>query len=186
MKCCTDCGIEKELGCFSAQSKGKFGVTSICKPCISERGKKWHAANRDRSLAGKNAYNAANKQKAKEYSKAWRERNTDRLKIQSAAWSASNPDKKRAATAKRRASLKAAVPAWANMDEIKRFYVLAAELTRKTGVVANVDHVVPLKSRYVCGLHCEANLSIMSSTLNKRKGNLWWPQMWGRDEELDL
>ena len=177
MKCCTACGIEKELACFSAQAKGRFGVTSVCKPCTSERGKKWHAANRERSISTKKAYMAANREKVAQYAKEWRAANADRSKALAAIWTANNPDKKRASVARRRATLLRAIPAWARMDDIERFYTLADKLTAQTGIKAQVDHIVPLQSPLVCGLHCAANLSVLSEAHNKRKGNLYWPDM---------
>lgn len=181
MKTCTACNCSKELSCFSAQAKGKFGVTSICKACTSERGRRWHAENRERSLENKTAYNRANAARVQSYAKSWRQKNSVRVKELAAAWCDANPDKKRASTAKRRAALLRAIPAWARMDDIERFYKLADDLTRKTGVKAQVDHLVPLQSPLVCGLHCAANLTVLSETHNKRKGNLYWPDMPGVD-----
>lgn len=177
MKRCTDCGIEKELTCFSPQKKGRFGVTSICKPCTSERGKAWHAANRDYSIAQKAAYNHANKDRVSAYAKEWRTKNAERSKAIAAIWTINNRDKKRAATAGRRAAKMRAMPPWANMADIQKFYACALRVTQQTGIKANVDHIVPLQSDLVCGLHCAANLTIVTEALNKRKGNLWWPDM---------
>lgn len=185
MKTCTKCRAEKALDCFSKQPRGKFGVESICKPCTSERGKQWHKQNPERSRAGKVAYSEANREAISKRAKEWRKANAIKLKAQAAEWTAKNQDRKREATARRRAGRKMAVPPWANQAEIRRFYVLAHKLTKETGIKANVDHVVPLQSPLVCGLHCAANLSVLTAAHNKSKGNLWWPQMWGRDEELD-
>jgi hypothetical protein len=185
MKTCSVCQQEKALECFSKQAKGRFGVTSICKPCTSERGKKWHLDNRERSAAGKRAYAAQNREAISASQREWRRKNAERLKAQAAKWRAENADRKRFAPAKRRAMRGKAIPPWARAEDIRRFYVLADNLTRETGIRANVDHIVPLQSPLVCGLHCAANLSVLSATHNKSKGNLWWPQMWGRDEELD-
>lgn len=185
MKCCTKCKKEKPLEDFSFQEKGKYGVTSICKPCSSERGKNWRLNNLERSKENAKKYQLANKERQTAYSKEWREKHSDRIKVVAALWTASNLEKKAAATARRRAAKICASPSWALAKDIKPFYVLAASMTKKYRIKTTVDHVVPLQSPLVCGLHCAANLSIQTDSLNKRKGNLWWPQMWGRDEELD-
>jgi len=101
MKTCSVCQQEKALECFSKQAKGRFGVTSICKPCTSERGKKWHLDNRERSAAGKRAYAAQNREAISASQREWRRKNAERLKAQAAKWTAENADRKRAATAKR-------------------------------------------------------------------------------------
>lgn len=41
----------------------------------------------------------------------------------------------------------------------------------------HVDHIVPLQSNWVCGLHCEANLRVIPGAENESKRNFWWPQM---------
>ena len=177
MKTCTCCKVTKPLDAFGAQAKGKYGVTSICKPCTSERGKAWHRANRERSLANKLAYAATHREEARATSVAWRAANVERARAQGAAWSANNKALKSAATARRRAALLRAIPSWASKDDIKMYYALAVNLTRQTGVKAHVDHIVPLQSPIVCGLHCPANLTVITERLNKRKSNRQWPDM---------
>lgn len=46
-------------------------------------------------------------------------------------------------------------------------------LTEETGVAFEVDHVVPLQNKTVCGLHVEANLRIVERRKNRSKGNKW-------------
>ena len=41
----------------------------------------------------------------------------------------------------------------------------------------HVDHIVPLKSKIVCGLHCSANLQVIPAIINSSKGNRVWPDM---------
>lgn len=64
-----------------------------------------------------------------------------------------------------------ATPGWANKDAILAVYELAARMTRETGVPHQVDHIVPLKGRNMCGLHVENNLQVLTKAANVSKGN---------------
>ena len=70
-----------------------------------------------------------------------------------------------------------AVPIWANKQRMDDMYVLANLATKLTGVKHHVDHLVPLKSNVVCGLHNEFNLRVIPGSENSRKGNRHWPDM---------
>lgn len=61
--------------------------------------------------------------------------------------------------------------AWRNLDKINAFYKEAKRLTEETGIPHEVDHIVPVHSRHVCGLHNEFNLRVIPGTQNRRKGN---------------
>lgn len=74
-------------------------------------------------------------------------------------------------SAKRRSLKRSATPAWANLEEIKLFYKLSACLTRVTGIKYEVDHIVPLQGKNVCGLHVETNLQVISKCENRGKSN---------------
>lgn len=76
-----------------------------------------------------------------------------------------------------------AVPAWLSAEdrrEIKQIYRAA----HRNGLV--VDHIVPLGSALVCGLHVPWNLQAMSFEENQRKGNSWWPDCPIQQEEMEL
>jgi hypothetical protein len=66
---------------------------------------------------------------------------------------------------------KNATPAWADKKSIKEIYQLAAKLTESTGIMHEVDHIVPLTNKLVCGLHVEHNLRVVTFEENRKKSN---------------
>jgi 5-methylcytosine-specific restriction endonuclease McrA len=77
-------------------------------------------------------------------------------------------------TARRRARKLKATPAWANSKKINAMYRAAHEMEGY-----EVDHIVPLNSPLVCGLHWEGNLQILLAPRNRVKSNRYWPDMPG-------
>ena len=71
----------------------------------------------------------------------------------------------------RQASKLRAMPSWANKDAIKAFYIEAARITRETGIPHHVDHIIPLRGKYVWGFHVEGNLQVIPARENLRKNN---------------
>jgi len=112
-----------------------------------------------------------NKDRRADYWRKWYEENKDARAASYAAWAKRNPHKINALIAKRTASKLQAIPSWANQEAIRAIYAEAARLTRETGIRHDVDHIYPLQSDVVCGLHCEANLQILTKIENIRKGN---------------
>ncbi len=71
----------------------------------------------------------------------------------------------------RRSAKDKAMPKWADRYVMAGLYRAARDLTQKTGIRHEVDHIVPLQSDTVCGLHVEHNLRIITRLENRRKGN---------------
>ena len=61
--------------------------------------------------------------------------------------------------------------AWANQAAMAKVFLEARRLTKITGEEHHVDHIYPLLSPLVCGLHTEANLRAVPSRINLEKGN---------------
>lgn len=152
----------------------------------------WRAANADRHAATKKAYRlnnaeqliaqrkaayTRNKVRENAQSSAYKRVHADRLAAQQAARLKADPTISRYARSKRRAAEKKALPHWANSAAMREFYVTADALSMWTGDWYHVDHIVPLQSRSVCGLHCEANLRVLPGSDNQAKGNRHWPDM---------
>ena len=64
-----------------------------------------------------------------------------------------------------------ATPPWVNLRELYYIFNEAARL-REKGIPAVVDHIVPLAGEGVSGLNVPANLCIVLSSDNSKKGNL--------------
>jgi hypothetical protein len=60
---------------------------------------------------------------------------------------------------------------------IRALYKLADLLTKATGEMYVVDHIVPLDGKIVCGLHVPWNMRVIHWRANAVKGCGSWPDM---------
>ena len=85
-----------------------------------------------------------------------------------------NIDATRADTSVRRRRHREATPAWLTPDErlaMRQLYIQARKLTEITKTRYVVDHIVPLRSHEVCGLHVPWNLRVITQEENLKKSN---------------
>lgn len=66
---------------------------------------------------------------------------------------------------------------WHDPAEILDAYHLAATAAQMFGKPYEVDHIVPLISPFVCGLHVPDNLQVICRVKNRSKRNHTWPGM---------
>jgi hypothetical protein len=81
-----------------------------------------------------------------------------------ARWRLKNKDKQNAKSNMEKAAKLQRIPAWADLDAIREFY-----LNRPEGY--HVDHIIPLRGKTVSGLHVLENLQYLPAKENMSKGN---------------
>ena len=128
----------------------------------------------NKSEAGQKAkrdYYARNKEevKIKAFSRPSSEKSAAKRKYKEA-----NPELYKALTSVRKRRHRKASPRWLTKDQklaMRHLYLQAMELTKLTGERYVVDHIVPLISDEVCGLHVPWNLRVITQEENLRKSN---------------
>lgn len=145
---CRMCGVEKSEDAFSLRSPGK--KHKWCKSCFSVYHKSYREKNTQRLSKYWLEWFHANKQKAKE--------------IQNKYIKSEGGRKKRLeSTLRRQQRVKTATPVWADLEAIKQIYENCPE-------GYSVDHIVPIYSQIVCGLHVHYNLQYLTAVENVKKG----------------
>lgn len=117
----------------------------------------WYLENREQVIAAANARPA-------EVRREYRD-----------AWKANHKTQVRADTKARRRKHREATPPWLTRKqktEIRQMYQVAITLTQATGEQYVVDHIYPLRSDVVCGLHVPWNLRVIPREENLKKSNL--------------
>ena len=99
--------------------------------------------------------------------KLYQSRNKETVAETKSIWRSNNRGKDNASKSKYRAAKRNATVSWADEDLIEMWYTVAAIFKEE------VDHIVPLQSDKVCGLHCPDNFQLLSKTDNSSKNNKW-------------
>ena len=121
-----------------------------------EAKREYYERNRDAVIARAAARPLSEKRVGQ---KAWKERNV--------LWV-------RADTKSRRRKHRQATPKWltrTQKGEMRALYQIAITMTKTTGEQYVVDHIVPLRSELVCGLHVPWNLRVITQEENLKKSN---------------
>jgi len=177
MKICSDCKRPLLLEMFSRNAQSRDGRKNQCRPCAKIAYQRWIAINKEVRNESASKWRKANSGKQRLYDKKWKANNPDSLKKQRAKWQSENKPHLAERTARYRAKVRNASPAWSNIFFIKEAYSLASIRSLATGIEYEVDHIVPIVSGLVCGLHVEHNLRVIESKINQAKGNRHWPNM---------
>lgn len=164
---CTRCRLEKETSAFPKNRLRENGFSVWCRSCH----RAWRSENRSTLAEKQRAYRADRPEYIAALNSDWRRRNADHQQQMKRDYRSRKPHVQVALNAKYRAAVKRATPPWADLRAIERLYERAARLTRTTGIDHHVDHIFPLQSEWVCGLHVESNLQVIAALPNQIKGN---------------
>jgi len=156
MKRCSYCKIEKDVSSFHKNKAMLDGYHNNCKPCRKDLQVVYYSKHKDRILERGSAWYYNNKEKHHALVDAWYKR---------------NKHARRAKDRKRYAAKRCAVPIWFNKELVEDVYLEADYQGLQ------VDHMIPLTSNRVCGLHWEGNLQLLTMKENASKGNRYWPDM---------
>lgn len=125
----------------------------------STRNKAHYIKNRERVLATVAEYRSNNKELVKQRDKDYAKR---------------NPHKLRAIKSRRKKKIIRATPKWLTKEqllEIEWFYQEAIRLEQETDIIHQVDHIIPIQGKTVCGLHVPWNLQVLTAKENRAKSN---------------
>lgn len=190
-KKCGKCGDVLHLYEFS---KGQLNPSGWCKKCvivyndgyyilnseeIKERTSNYYYNHWERMRTLNDIYQYLNKEKLNiqriVYRKIYNQRNKIDILEYHRNYNQINKGLKQSWTAKRRAVKLNATVSWSNKQNIIKIYKESVRLTKETGILHVVDHIDPLQSKLVCGLHVETNLQILTVSENASKSNKFTP-----------
>lgn len=177
LKRCTRCDVEKTLQDFNRRRDTCDGLRFDCRDCQQAASKLYNRTRRVYDPEKVRRLKESNPELARLYTKRFYDAHREQRIQESRAWARANPAKRNAKTARYKARKLQATVAWANKFFIEEIYDLARRRTASTGFKWHVDHIVPLQSKNVCGLHVENNLRVIPAVSNLSKHNRHWPDM---------
>ncbi len=140
----------------SAEKRANYFVQYNSKEEVKEKKRDWYLKNRDQVI------------------QAAATRPPEVIRTYRNIWKQNNLTQVRADTKARRRKHRQATPIWLTRQqksEIRQLYQIAITMTKTTGEQYVVDHIVPLRSDVVCGLHVPWNLRVMTQEENLKKSN---------------
>lgn len=177
---CKSCMNESSVS-WARNNKPKIAVIHrrsrekhLEKALIRER--QYKAENKERTKIRWKEYSLANREKLREAGRKWHSKNIhiikqkyiqnrDRYLANGKTWRLLNPAKVRAKYIQYMYRRHQATPKFADFDLMNDMYLEAKYFGLE------VDHMVPIKGKTVCGLHWEGNLQLLTGQENASKGN---------------
>lgn len=198
MRTCKSCDTRQEMENYAINKPSVGGRLLVCKRCYNEKRKQKMTdpefrrsvndkvrlryatdpqfAERAKSHAGKVYRDPVRREAAHE--KAREKRATDRglqlERVRTRRYKLRNIEKVRASDRRYLGALRHAKTEWEpEFDQLvlTEAAELAVSRERATGIRWHVDHIEPLRSEEICGLHNPYNLAVVPAIFNLKKGN---------------
>lgn len=187
-KVCGVCKVSKSFDAFYKSSGGRFGYGTRCKQCDTEY-------QRERKVEKNQSYSkwinsekgGAYKIKLKAKSKEVKLKKLEEKLELLGEVSEQRVLKWRKDCLKRNVAMAKATPHWVDKEhklKVMQIYAITQQLQQLTGAIYHVDHIVPLISDNVCGLHVWWNLQPLPEKSNVIKNNIFNPAIFPEQGEL--
>jgi 5-methylcytosine-specific restriction endonuclease McrA len=200
MRICNICKVEKEFGLFYKKKGALFGIQSVCKVCqdlkkkriyennkeIINKQRKEKYAKKDKStlkvkrreeykknkiniLKDKKDYYIKNRENILERNK----QNKEVISEYNKKYAKQNPQISRLREKEKRLikckSLNLLKDTY--REQVKYIYKFVVILQNVLGIKIEIDHIIPIKNKNVCGLHVPWNLQYLLPEENRQKSN---------------
>lgn len=178
LKKCNKCLKLLPLENFSKDKNTKDGFSYSCREChkllyqqkaeiIKNRISIYRAKNKELIRERNRKYYENNKQKILNKVLKWKNENPEKVAIYTKKFAEKYKKQKVANNAFYRAQKRKATPKWLTKEQLEQI----AQFYKNCPEGYHVDHIVPICSDFVCGLHVPWNLQYLPGNENESKGD---------------
>lgn len=158
---------KKHRALVTQKAKQRYQSDESVRLARLQKRREWFARNKEKARAAIAKWKAQNPERHKLQQLEWRRKNKQRIAARASEYMRQNKAKVNANTARRAARKRNQLHPDLDRKHERGLFMLAAELTRRTGIEHHVDHIVPLCRG---GWHHQANLQVLPITANLAKG----------------